>query len=138
MSQTEATIANVSAPDWASVTNKPSTFTPGTHTHETLPVTAFTTLANGTTALELGTNGVVKVTPTATATLTTTVPPAGTRCAVIVLTSGTTSYTLTFGTGFKPVGTLATGTVTNRVFVINFISDGTRLYEAGRTAAMAA
>lgn len=94
------------------------------------------TLANGTTAMALGTNTSVKVTPTATATFQTTVPPAGTRCAVIVLTSGTTSYTITFGSGFKPVSTLATGTVTGKVFVINFISDGTSLYEAGRTAAM--
>jgi hypothetical protein len=33
---------------------------------------------------------------------------------------------------------LATGTISARVFVINFISDGTNLYEAGRTAAMVA
>lgn len=94
--------------------------------------------ANGTTELALATDNVVKVTPTATATFTTTVPAAGTRCSVIILTSGTTSYTMTFGTGFKSTGTLATGTTTARLFVVDFISDGTNLLETGRTAAYAA
>lgn len=85
-----------------------------------------------------GTVGTVKVTPTANATYTTTVPAAGTACHLIVLTSGTTSRTITFGTGFKPTGTLATGTTSGRVFVVHWISDGTNLYEAGRTAAMVA
>ena len=88
--------------------------------------------------MALGTNTAVKVTPTANATYTTTVPVAGSFRAILILTSGTTSRTITFGTGFKPVGTLATGTTSARVFVINFISDGTSLYEAGRTAAMVA
>lgn len=39
-------------------------------------------------------------------------------------------------TGFT--GTLATGTVSARVFVIGWVSDGTNLYETGRTAAMVA
>lgn len=100
--------------------------------------TKHATLANGTTAMALGTNTSVKVTPTATATYTSTVPAAGTRCTILVLTSGTTSYTLTFGSGFKPAGTLATGTTTARMFAVNFISDGTNLCETGRTAAYAA
>lgn len=97
----------------------------------------YTAHANGTTAMTLGTNTAVKVTPTATATFTTTVAPAGSRASVIILTSGTTSYTITFGTGFKTTGTLATGTTTARTFVIEFISDGTSMIEASRTVAMA-
>lgn len=96
----------------------------------------YTALANGTTAMALGTNTVVKVTPTAAATFTTTVSPAGSRASLIILTSGTTSYTITFGTGFVTTGTLATGTVTGKYFVINFVSDGTSMIEAGRTTAM--
>lgn len=88
--------------------------------------------------MALSTNTAVKVTPTANATYTTTVPAAGMHCHIMVLTSGTTSRTITFGSGFKPVGTLATGTVTARVFVIGFVSDGVSLYETGRTAAMVA
>lgn len=98
---------------------------------------SFATRAAGTLALAFATNGVVRVTPNATGTFTTTVPAAGTRCTLIVLTSGTTSFTMTFGTGFKTTGTLATGTVTARYFVMQFISDGTNLIESSRTVAIA-
>ncbi len=111
-----------------------------THTHSGgggQPI-GFVILANDTLAQALATNINTRITVTAARTLTTTVPAAGTRCSVIVLTSGTTSFVITFGTGFKPVGTLATGTATGRVFVVNWISNGTVLYEAGRTAAMVA
>jgi len=98
----------------------------------------YTVLSSGTLAMEFATNTCVKITPSATQTFTTTVPAAGNMRTLIILTSGTSSRTITFGTGFKPVGTLATGTTSARVFVIHFISDGTNLYEAGRTAAMVA
>jgi hypothetical protein len=98
----------------------------------------FTILANDTLAQALGTNINTRITVTAARTLTTTVPAAGIRCSVMVLTSGTSSYVITFGTGFKPVGTLSTGTVSGRVFLVNFISNGTYLYETGRTVAMVA
>jgi hypothetical protein len=75
---------------------------------------------------------------TANRTLTTTVPAAGNTRVVLILTSGTSSFTITFGSGFKPTGTLATGTTTARVFAISFISDGTNLYETARTVAMVA
>lgn len=88
--------------------------------------------------MAFGTNDAVKVTPTANATYTTTVPAAGKRVVLMVLTSGTTSRTITFGTGFKPTATLATGTVSARVFVLTFVSDGTNLYEASRTVAIVA
>lgn len=88
--------------------------------------------------MALGTNDSVKVTPTANATYTTTVPAAGSFRTVMILTSGVTSRTITFGSGFKPVGTLATGTTTGRVFCVSFRSDGVSLYETGRTAAMVA
>jgi len=116
------------------------------HTHGTQanPVTrangapAYAALANDTLAQNYAANSCTKLTVTAARTLTTTVPPAGCQAHTIILTSGTTSYTITFGTGFKPTGTLATGTTSGRVFVIHWISDGTNLYESGRTAAMVA
>jgi hypothetical protein len=110
----------------------------GNHTHSTYQPTGMTVLANDTLAQALATNINTKLTVTANRTLTTTVPAAGTRCSVMILTNSTSTWTITFGTGFKPTGTLATGTTTARIFVVNFISDGTNLYEAGRTAAMAA
>lgn len=97
----------------------------------------YSTLAAGTTAMAFGTYSVVKVTPNATATFTTTIPAAGSRMTLIVLTSGTTSYTITFGTGFKTTGTLATGTVSARYFMVSFVSDGTSVLETGRTTAIA-
>lgn len=98
----------------------------------------FASLAAGATAMALGTNTAVKVTPTASATYTTTVPAAGREVYILILTSGTTSRTITFGSGFKPSATLATGTVSGRVFVLSWISDGTNLYEVSRTAALVA
>jgi hypothetical protein len=93
--------------------------------------------ANGTTAMAFGTNNVARVTPTATASYTTTVPAAGAICVLSILTSGATSYTITFSTGFKSTGTLATGTTTARYFNITFVSDGTNLIEMSRTVAIA-
>ena len=95
-------------------------------------------LANDTLALALATNTSVRLTVTANRTLTTTVPPAGHTRTVMILTSGTSSFTVTFGAGFKTTGTLATGTTAARVFLLGFISDGTNLYETRRTAAMVA
>lgn len=101
------------------------------------PEVMFTTLASSATACGLALNNTAQLTPNSTRTLTTTVPIAGQRRSLIILTSGTTSYTLTFGTGFKTTGTLATGTTSARRFIIEFISDGTSLIETSRTVAIA-
>jgi hypothetical protein len=104
---------------------------------ETYLLAPFTVLANGTTAMALAANVNVRVTPTGTATFTSTVPAAGIRSTIMILTSGASSFTITFGTGFRTTGTLATGTTTARYFMLSFISDGTVLVETSRTAAMA-
>jgi hypothetical protein len=98
----------------------------------------YAALSNDTLAQDYATNSVTKLTVTASRTLTTTVPPAGCQAHTIILTSGTSSFTITFGTGFKPTGTLATGTSSGKVFVVHWVSTGTVLYESGRTAAMTA
>lgn len=90
------------------------------------------------TACAFATNTVVKASPSATGTLTSTVPAAGTHCHLILVQSNTSAKTITFGTGFKPTATLALGTTASRVFVVGWVSDGTNLYETGRTAAMVA
>lgn len=101
------------------------------------PIKSFTTLANGTTAMALQANVNVQVTPTATATFTTTAMTEGSIAFIRILTSGTTSYTITFGSGFRAAGTLATGTVTARTFMIGFIAIGGTMTEFTRTIAMA-
>lgn len=51
-------------------------------------------------------------------------------------TSGTTSYTTTFSTGFLTTGTLASGTTDAKTFMVTCVSDGQKLTELSRTAAM--
>lgn len=99
---------------------------------------ALVALANDTTAIAFADGCQRRLTVTADRTLTTTIPKAGTICSLYVLTSGTTSRTITFGSGFRTTGTLATGTTGARVFAITFRSDGTTLNEIARTAAMVA
>lgn len=80
---------------------------------------------------------VYQITPTASQSLT--FAPDGLPGQLYVLkvvTAGTSSYTLTFSTGFKTVGTLASGTADAKVFTVTFISDGNGLTELARTAAM--
>lgn len=96
----------------------------------------FADVGTNTVAQALATNHVSQVTVSLNVTLTTTVPPAGTTARVIIVTSGTTSRIVTFGTGFKATGTLLTGTASNRRFVVTFVSDGTQLLETSRTIAI--
>jgi hypothetical protein len=109
-----------------------------THINGTGQPIGLTVLTNNTTAQALAANINTKLTVTANRTLTTTVPAAGVRCSVMILTTGTRSFTVTFGSGFKPVSTLATGKTANRIFIVNFLSDGNSLYETNRTTAMEA
>lgn len=107
--------------------------------------TNYRVLNTGASALTAG--ATVTLTPTTVNTFTLTpgedetincssVPAAGTPVRLIITTSGTTSRTLTFNTGFKTTGTLATGTTSAKVFTISFISNGTLLVETSRTTAM--
>lgn len=102
-----------------------------------MSVDAWIVLANNATVLTMADYLAVQLTPNSTRTVTTNVPRAGEQRTLIILTSGTTSYTMTFGTGFKTTGTLATGATSARRFVINFVSDGTYLIEMSRTTAIA-
>lgn len=111
------------------VFGKPARFLAGTTT-ATTPLTpgASTTIpALGTLFTEV---------PTQTQTFVAPAQVSGKTIRFIFTTSGTTSYTLTFGTGFKSQGTLATGTVSGKVFALEFVSDGTNYNEVARTTAM--
>lgn len=101
--------------------------------------------ANGTIAATSATTGAMTVamtaavqtiTPTGNCTFNASGGAAGQRCTFIVTTSGTTSYTLTFGTNFKSPGTLATGASSGKVFTISFVYNGTNWCEISRTTAM--
>ena len=72
-----------------------------------------------------------------TATINATTTGAmGQDLYLYVLTSGTSSFTLTFGTNFLSAGTLATGTVDAKRFLVKFRSDGGRWLEQSRTGAL--
>jgi hypothetical protein len=89
--------------------------------------------AAGVSAMALGTNKVARLSPNSARTLTTTVSPAGSTATLIVVTAGSTSYILTFGTGFKATGYLETGVISNLTYTVSFVSDGTNMIETGRT-----
>lgn len=102
------------------------------------PTTTATALAatTGTVSLDPTLARVFTVTPTGNITLNAASAPAGAMVTLVVTTSGTSSFTTTFSTKFKSTATLASGTVSAKVFTITFIGDGTNLNEVSRTAAM--
>jgi hypothetical protein len=90
---------------------------------------------SGTISLPM-TSRIITVTPTGAITFNATGGIAGQMVTIYVTTSGTTSYTITFGTNFRKTGTLATGVASARYFAVSFLCiDGTIWAEIGRTAA---
>ena len=118
-------------------TNLPFTFG-GTVTAGGVTTGSVQQLASAATVAVTPTSSVIQHTPTQSETLnfSTTGFAAGTELWLEVVTSGASSFTLTFGTGTKNQGTLATGTVTAKTFIVNFIFDGTNWVEVARTTAM--
>lgn len=60
----------------------------------------------------------------------------GKEYVIEVVTSGTSPWVLTFGANFKTTGTLSTGSVSAKTFIIAFVFDGTNFVEKSRTTAM--
>lgn len=104
--------------------------------------TAVTAAFGTTTPIDINTvqatGNVIPYTPTQATTINaaTVTGTAGQMLTFVITTSGTTSFTITFGTNFKSTGTLATGTVSGKVFTITFLSDGNFFNEISRTVAM--
>jgi hypothetical protein len=92
--------------------------------------------AGSTVTLNCALGDVFTLTPGQAETINASNISAGQRVNLVVTTSGTDSYTLTFNTNFKTTGTLATGATSGKVFVVAFVSDGTNLNEVARTTAM--
>ena len=96
-----------------------------------------TPATTGTQTLTMTGKSVFTITPTGACTFNASGGFAGQRVSLIITTSGTVSYVMTFSTNFKTVGTLSTGSTTAKVFCITFVcKDGTLWVEEGRTAAM--
>jgi hypothetical protein len=89
-----------------------------------------------TVSVDFSTATVFTLTPAQAETINATNCTAGETATIVVTTSGTTTFTLTFSTNFKTTGTLATGTTTAKVFAISFRCNGTTATEIARTTAM--
>lgn len=80
--------------------------------------------------------GLFTLVPAQTCTINAASVPVGHRRIVVELvTSGSSSFTVTFGTHFKSTGTLATGTVSGVTYHVVFDSNGTNFIESSRTVA---
>lgn len=109
----------------------------GTFTQNGVAGTTPAALASAATIAFSPSTVVTTHTPTQSETINFSAPvAAGTEIFLEIVTSGITSYTLTFGTNTKSQGTLATGTVSAKTFVVSFVSDGTNWVETARTTAM--
>ncbi len=99
---------------------------------------AISALTTGTTSsLDPTLGGLFTITPIQACTINAaTVPAKHQRIVIQVLTSGTTAYTITFGTNFKTTGTLSSGSSTGKYFHVAFDSDGTNFVETSRTTAI--
>jgi hypothetical protein len=98
-------------------------------------VVAALSATTGTVSVDFSTCDIATVTPTGDITLNASAPLAKT-VSLRVTTSGTTSRTITFGTNFKSSGTLSTGTVTAKSFIVKFDGDGAAFFEFARSAAL--
>lgn len=96
-------------------------------------------LVAGTSAVLTYQNGVVSntLTPAQAETVTANTaypgPVKGNLYSLIVTTSGTSSYTLTFSTGINAKGNLVTGIVSGVTYTILYVFDGTNFDEVSRT-----
>lgn len=103
-----------------------------------LPVvgsTASTSATTGTMTVNMTTD-IITITPTGACTFNASAGGnLGRIVTFVITTSGTVSYTLTWGTYFRKVGTLATGTVSARFFAVSFRYVATNVWqEICRTA----
>lgn len=81
------------------------------------------------------TSDIITITPTGACTFNASGGRTGRIITFSITTSGTTSFTLTWGTNFRKVGTLATGTTSARFFAVTFrCLNGTTWQEICRTA----
>lgn len=81
---------------------------------------------------------VLSLTPTsATAINVTGTVVDGQELFVVINTSGVSSFVVTFGTLFRPTGTLATGTTTALTFILSFLCVAGKYVETSRTVAIA-
>jgi hypothetical protein len=92
---------------------------------------------SGSVLLDPADGGIFQLTPTANCTIDAIEIPIGFFLTVLIVTSGTTSYSVDFDpNSFVSAGALSTGTESGKSFTLTFRSNGVRFYEISRTEAM--
>lgn len=100
-----------------------------------ISTSAATSATTGTMTVNM-TSSMITITPTGACTFNASGGVAGQIVTFLITTSGVTSFTLTWGTNYRKVGTLSTGTVSARFFSVTFrCINGTIWQEISRTAA---
>ena len=82
---------------------------------------AATSATTGTMTVSMATR-VITITPTGACTFNASGGIAGQTATFVITTAGATSFVLTWGTNFRKVGTLATGTVAARTFTVTLFT----------------
>lgn len=91
---------------------------------------------SGTVSLDPSLGDLFLITPTGNVTINATGSAPNAKITLIVQTSGTSSYNITFGSNFRSQGVLATGTASSKKFAVSFVGDSVDLVETGRSPAM--
>jgi hypothetical protein len=125
---------------WADINSGKPTTLAGYGITDAITQTATSAAAPATTGTMTvpagsGAEHFVTITPTGACTFNATGGVVGQKMTFLVTTSGTSAFVLTFGTNFRKVGTLSTGTVSARYFAVTFVCYATGLWmERCRTA----
>ncbi len=96
------------------------------------------TSTSSATAMDCSLGNHFTYTPTEASTIAASNIQPNQLVTILFLTSGSSSYTITFGTNMHSVGTLASGVTTARYFTLQFKANaaGTALFEQSRTTAI--
>src|ERR1043166_6413428 len=103
-----------------------------------LPQTVNAPASSGTMTIPMLAGTMMSITPTGSCTFNATGGYPGVEVVFLFTTSGTTSFTMTFGTNLRSSGPLATGIVSGKKFAVTWRSlpDGVTWMEMSRTVAL--
>jgi len=119
--------------------NHDAAYAAANHTHAGLGLGGSAALpaTTGTMTANMAAARVLTITPTGACTFNASGGTVGHEVTFAITTSGTTSFVLTWGTGFRKAGTLATGTTSGRFFSVTFVCVAANTWqEIGRTAVL--
>ncbi len=133
---TDDVLPIVDAPAGAATTKKITVADLNTSLNAINGTSAATSATTGTMTVNMTTD-IITITPTGACTFNAAAGGIlGRVVTFVITTSGTSSFTLTWGTNFRKTGTLATGTTSARFFAVSFRYVATNTWmEIARTAA---